>query len=251
MAKKKEWWQSIFPATRQLFDTIKPSVSNDETRYIINKLGLKPGMKFLDCPCGIGRISIPMTRKGIKVTGVDITIPYLQELSKKAQRKKLKIDLHEMDMRKINFKNQFDGAGNLGTSFGYFDKESDNMLVIKKAYQAIKPGGKYLVHVINRDWIITYFESHGWTQLRDFKIVEDRNFDYRNSTMHSRWYMLRDGKEVSYDIRLRMYSFHELAEMFKKAGFENIEGYGSVNDDPISQHSRMMFVFGTRPKRRK
>lgn len=248
MAKQKEWWHELFPAVRPLFDIIKPAVSNAETRYIIKKMGLKSGKTFLDCPCGIGRISIPLAKKGIKVTGVDITRPYLEELSKKVLRQNLEIDLHEADMRKIAFRDQFDAAGNLGTSFGYFEKESDNLLAIKKAYRALKPGGRFLVHVINRDWIITNYEAHGWTQLRDFKIVEKRNFDYRNSIMHSTWYMLRDGKEESYNVTLRMYCFHELAKMFELAGFENVEGYGSVKDDPISRNTRMMFVFGGKPK---
>jgi ubiquinone/menaquinone biosynthesis C-methylase UbiE len=214
-------------------------------------MGLKPGMKFLDCPCGIGRISLPLAKRGIKVTGVDITQSYLEELSEKAGRKGLKIDIHNMDMRRITFKNQFDAAGNLGTSFGFFKKQSDNLLVLKKAYQALKPGGRFLINVINRDWIIAEFQAHGWSQLRDSKIVQKRDFDYRNSTMNMTWYIIKDGKEESYDLALRMYSFHELAEMFKSAGFENIEGFGSVKNEPISLHTQMMFVFGSKSKRKK
>jgi 2-polyprenyl-3-methyl-5-hydroxy-6-metoxy-1,4-benzoquinol methylase len=251
MSKKKEWWQEIFPAIRPLFDTATPQRNNSEAKYIIKKMGLKPGMKFLDCPCGIGRISIPLGKKGIKVAGVDITRPYLEELRKKAQRLNLKIDLHEMDMREIKFKNKFDAAGNLWTSFGYFEKESDNLLVLKKAYQALKPGGKFLLNTINRDWIITSFQSRGWDEIGNLKIIQRREFDYRKSIMRSTWILIKDGEEEHYDVDFYMYSFHELVKMFESVGFENIEGYGSIKDDPIGRNTRMMYIFGTKPKRKR
>jgi ubiquinone/menaquinone biosynthesis C-methylase UbiE len=251
MAKKKEWWQEIFPTMRPLFDAIPRQKSNQEAAYIVKKMGLKPGMKFLDCPCGIGRISLPLAKRGIKVTGVDITPSYLEELSEKAGRKGLKIDLHEMDMRRINLKNQFDAAGNLGTSFGFFKKQSDNLLVLKKAYQALKPGGKFLLHLINRDWIMACFQERGWTEIGELKIVEKRNFDYRHSIMRSTWHFVRDGKEERYDLEFYMYSYHELVNMFESVGFENIEGYSSVKDEPISRDFMSMFVFGTKPKKKK
>jgi len=46
-----------------------------------------------------------------------------------------------------------------------------------------------------------------------------------------------------------MYSYHELIAMFKEVGFVDIEGYGSMKDEPISQERRMMFVTGIKPGR--
>jgi len=242
------WWTEFFDDFRPAFGIIDKKTTNAEVKYLIAKLKLKPGSTFLDCPCGIGRVSIPLCQKGINVTGVDITKSYLEELQNKVIRNKLSIKTMHSDMRKINFDSQFDAGGNLWTSFGFFKEESNNFLVLKKMYKALKPGGKFVLHVINRDWLIANYVPKGWFNIGDLKIVEDRSFDFRTSINHCIWYFIKGGQEKSFNVTIRAYSFHELVSMFEKVGFVDIEGYGSIKDEPISQQNRMMWVFGTKAK---
>jgi 2-polyprenyl-3-methyl-5-hydroxy-6-metoxy-1,4-benzoquinol methylase len=244
------WWDDFFPTFRPFFGLVSQKETNAQARYIIKKLDLNPGQRFLDCPCGIGRICFPLAKKGIRVTGVDITQSYLDELGKKAARRGLKVDIARADMRRINYDSEFDAAGNLWTSFGFFEKESDNRLVVKKMYQALKPGGKFMLHVINRDWIMANYQPRGWQEIAGVKSVEERYFDYRTSINHGTWHFIKDGEEKSYDVPIRMYSFHELIVMFKSVGFADIEGYGSLKDEPINRNRQMMFIIGTKPGRK-
>jgi len=248
MSKETKWWAEFFPAFRPLFGIKPQKTTNAEVRYLIRKLGLKPGSRFLDCPCGIGRISLPLAKAGVKVTGVDITAPYLEEMQKRARRRGLKITTHLKDMRRIDFRDRFHAAGNLWTSIGYFEKESDNLLVLKKMFRAIRPGGKFVLHTINRDWIAKHFSPSDWCEVDGVRILETRSFNLAASKSRSTWRFLKDGEEKVFDVSIRMYSFHEVIAMFKAAGFVDIEGYGSMNDDPISFDSRMMWVFGTKPR---
>lgn len=248
--KDAGWWDDFFPEFRPFFGLVSQKATNRHIRYLIDKLSLKPGKKFLDCPCGIGRIGLPLAKKGIRVTGVDITQSYLDEFGTKAKRRGLKVDLYRADMRRINFDSEFDAAGNLWTSFGFFDKESDNVLAIKKMYRALIPGGKFMLHVINRDWIMANYQTRGWQEAAGVKSIEERHFDYSTSINHGTWHIIKGGKEKSFYVPIRMYSFHELIAMFKSMGFINIEGYGSEKDDPISRERQMMYVIGTKPRRK-
>jgi ubiquinone/menaquinone biosynthesis C-methylase UbiE len=248
--KDSGWWDDFFPVFRPFFGLFSQKQTNAQVRYLIEKLNLKPGKKFLDCPCGIGRVALPLASKGIRVTGLDITQSYLDELSKKAKRRDLKIDLVHADMRRINFDSQFDAGGNLWTSFGYFEKESDNRLVLKKMYRALRPGGKFMLHVINRDWIMVNYQPRDWQEVAGVKLVEERRFDYRTSINHGIWHFIKDGRERTLKIAIRMYSFHELIAMFKSVGFADIEGYSTVKDEPISRDRGMMFIIGTKPRRK-
>ena len=253
--KDTGWWKDFYADFRPLFDIIPKKVSNAEARYIIKKLGLKPGKSFLDCPCGIGRIAIPMARKGIRVMGVDITPSFLDELAEKAKKLNLKVDIIRRDMRQIDFNSRFDAAGNVWTSFGYFEEDSDNMLVLQKMYCALKPGGKFILHVINRDWIMANYTPRDWHEFKDPKrpvtvrVLEKRHFDYSKSINYGTWHWISDGKEKTYKVSIRMYSYHELLRMFTAVGFTDIEGYGSIKDEPIARDKQMMFVIGTKPKR--
>ena len=249
MARQKtEWWREFFPYFQNLFDITVPGDAAKMTSYIIRKLGLKAGDSFLDCPCGNGRISIPLAKKGIKVSGVDITRSYLDKLSQGNKKLKLPVKIIEMDMRRINFDSQFDAAGNIWTSFGYFDKESDNQLVLNKLYKALKPGGKMLLHVLNRDWIIKHYTPYGLLELGDLKVVDKRRFDCKTSINISQWHFFKSGHEEVYESRIRMYSWHELYNMMQRAGFQDVQGYGSMNDDQIDFNSQNLFVIGTKKR---
>ena len=109
-------------------------------------------------------------------------------------------------------------------------------------------GGRFLLHIINRDWVILNFQSSDWCDAGSLRILEQRGFDYATSTSTDKWTLIRDGKETVHHTAIRMYSYHELIDMFKRVGFTDIEGYGSEKLEPISRDSRMMFVIGTRPK---
>ncbi len=177
----ENWWNDFFAEFRPFFSKISPKVTNAEVKFYIQKLNLKSGQTFLDCPIGIGRIAIPLAKKGIKITGVDIMPSYLGELSEKAAKAKLPIKLFHLDMRKIDFENEFDVVGNLWTSFGYFEKESDNILVLKKLYKALKPGGKFVIQIINRDWIMKNFALNIWEESSGMKILKKVEFLYDKS----------------------------------------------------------------------
>lgn len=249
--KDKDWWEKFFDDFRPVFDNVPAKDTNAVVRFVIDKLNLKSGNHVLDCPCGIGRTTLAMARKGLKMTGVDFYRGYIDELDKKAAKKNLKIKTECSDMRRINFENKFHALVNLWTSFGYFERESDNLLVLKKFYKALKPGGKLLIQAINRDYVVADFRSSEWMRIKPGFVLITNKFDFRNSTIYGTWNFVKDGIESPRPMRIRAYSFHELVSMFEKTGFVDIEGYGSVKGEEISTKNRSNFVIGTKPKRKR
>ncbi|MBD3169340.1 MAG: methyltransferase domain-containing protein [candidate division Zixibacteria bacterium] len=249
MKNQSEWWHEFFPSFRPVFERIPAKATNAIVRHLIKKLNLEPGMKFLDCPCGIGRIALPLARKGINITGVDFMQSYLEELERRAKNRKLKIRTVKADMRRINYQNEFHAAANIWTSFGYFDKESDNMLVLKKMYKALKPGGRFLMLLLNRDYVVSNFMAKDWFTAGNTRVFTETEFDYRTSKMKGRWHFVEDGIEKKHEMTIRLYSYHELAIMMERAGFIDIEGYGSIKDEPINKDSNGMLILGVKPRR--
>lgn len=248
MRQSENWWYEFFDTFRPVFGVVDAKTTRAEARYLIRKLKLGPRKSFLDLACGIGRLSIPVARSGTKVTGVDIMSSFLEELDRKDKRGKLKIETIQSDMRRINFRNRFDSAANMWTSFGYFEKESDNQLVLRKVYRSLKPGGRFLLHTINRDWIIKNFAPTAWFRVGATRVLEERSFDFSTSISRSVWTFIRDGEEKSHQVAIRMYSFHELIAMLEKAGFREVQGFGSTKDEPVSSQSRMMYILGRKLK---
>jgi SAM-dependent methyltransferase len=150
-------------------------------------------------------------------------------------------------MRRIPFRGRFDAAGNLWTSFGYFPSPADDLKVLKRMHGALRPGGKFVLHVINRDWIMANFQARDWFVTGGMRVLEERRFDYVESKIHSNWTFIRDGRTSTHRSSIRMYSYHELAAMMEESGFVDVAGYGSMKDEPISRETMMMFIFGTKP----
>ena len=107
------------------------------------------------------------------------------------------------------------------------------------------------MQLVNRDWVIAHYSSRDWEEIGGVISIESRSFDYATSINRGRLRLLRDGQLYTHQINLRMYSFHELIAMFKKVGFVDVIGFGGLKDEPITRNTRDMWLFATKPKRRR
>jgi len=249
-SKTVPWWRELFKGGfyRVILNSIPPKQTLAEVKFIAKALELKKGDSLLDVCCGIGRHLIPIAKRGIKTTGVDLSPEYLQEAARKAEKARVNLNLICEDIRKIKFRNRFSGVINMWASIGFFDREIDNFKVIKAAYQALKPGGRFLLHTANRDQIIRNFIRRDWWNVGDCKILDEREFDLAAGRMNSTRTFIWQGKEVQKKISLRIYCFHELREYFRKAGFEEIAVYGGRDFSPLTFDSPMLFIVGKKPR---
>lgn len=57
-------------------------------------------------------------------------------------------------MRKIPFKNEFEAVISMDNSFGYFEKEKENLKVLKEVFKTLKRGGLFLLDLLNKKRVI-------------------------------------------------------------------------------------------------
>ncbi len=217
----------------------------EEVDNIERLLRLKKGDRILDLCCGIGRHAIELARRGYNVTGVDVSPAMLEYAKKCMQKEKVNCRFILCDMREIDFKNEFDACINMFTAFGYFDDE-ENKLVLENVYRALVPGGKFLMELVNRDWIIRNYREHDWECWDDTIILEERNFDPATSINYSRVIFIKNGKKHHREIKLRVYSYHELKKLLREVGFKNIEGYDRWSENKITIDTSRMVIFANK-----
>src|SRR5699024_6244014 len=95
--------------------------------------------------CGRGRHAKYLYRQGFDVTGVDLSeesIAYAKEY----ERDRLHFTVHNMLKP---YPDQFDAVFNLFTSFGYFEKEEDNLKTIQAIKESLKPEGYGVIDFLN------------------------------------------------------------------------------------------------------
>ena len=130
-----EIWQKAIP----------PEITNQEVDFLLSELNSKQGDHILDIPCGYGRHSIELARRGLLVTGIDISETFIQSLKNTIDNEGLKIQAIQADLLKIDLKEKFQGAICLGNSFGYFKFEHMKIFV-KTVSASLEPGARFIIN---------------------------------------------------------------------------------------------------------
>jgi len=248
MAKKQsrqpDWHEALFDQAYYEFAFQKrdPERTLSEVDFIEDVLGLKGGGHILDLCCGPGRHSLELARRGYDVTGLDRTSLYLKKAREQAKREKLKARFRKGDMRRIPFRKEFDAVINIFTSFGYFKKESDNQKVLEGAARTLKPGGLFLIDVINRDFLVKNRLRQGWDEANGWLQLSSTQIDWERSRSLSRWILIKGKRREEIDLSLRIYSPHEMIAMLKSAGLRMKQMFGGFDMSPVSPDANRLIV---------
>src|SRR4029079_1480712 len=92
-----------------------------EVDFVERRLGLMPAARVLDVPCGSGRHSIELARRGHRVTGVDISAEAIAHARGAAAEAGVEVDLVRDEMRALPRTGAVDAALCMGNSVGYLD----------------------------------------------------------------------------------------------------------------------------------
>jgi len=232
----RHWTEELFKDNPKLFLSILRELNpqaRTEVRDILKLLetqGHKPE-RILDLNCGIGRHSMEMGKRGIKVLGTDLSPAYIEIARKRARRRKVedKVSFQVVDMRQIQTalakEEPFDGILCLWTSFGFYDDDTNDD-VLRQCLKLVKPGGFFALDIVNRDWVLLNFSERSFEWIKDRLILYERQFDAQTSRHKEKRTFMRQVDENTlvldgtFQMDLRVWSLHELMLLFKRAGWK-------------------------------
>jgi SAM-dependent methyltransferase len=217
--------------------------------FVDHSLGVTEGAVVLDLACGMGQHSVELAARGYSVVGYDLSVYQLAVAGEAAQERGLKINFLQGDMREMAFQEMFDGIFCWNTSFGYFEEEK-NVDVAERIFHALRPGGMFLIDVINRDHVMQNQPSQVWFQGDSCVCMDDMSVDYITSRLRvKRSVIMDDGrtKECYYSIRL--YTLHELGKLLHEVGFRVIEasGHPTMPGVYLGPNSPRVIILAQRP----
>ena len=243
------WWEVLFDD--DYLRTVRPPSSEQIARqcdFIERRLRLKPGATLLDVGCGLGLQVVELCTRGYLGVGLDLSLAMLSRASEEAQGRGMRINFLHSDMRDMNFDGAFDALICLGTSFGYFDDDT-NRKVIERFLRALKPGGQLLLDVVNRDHVIRAQPNLVWFEGDGCVCMEESEFNFFTSRLHvKRTVILDGGKQTETEYALRLYSLHELGQLLQNAGFRvtEVSGRDALTGVFFGQESPQMIIVAER-----
>jgi len=226
----------------------QPERTEAETRFIAASLALPEGGEVLDLACGFGRHAIGMAKLGFRVTGVDFNPRYLEIAAADAAAAGVSVSWQPGDMRALGFERAYDGVYSYFTSFGYFD-DDDNERVLAGIARALRPGGRVLLEMMNRDWLLTHPQQRTWTQRDDGALLmEESTLELVPSRVVSRQILIdpQGGPQVTKQFFLRTYTCAELTALLRRHGVHVLEVTGGASGEPYGTESRRLAIVAER-----
>jgi SAM-dependent methyltransferase len=229
-SRAKPWFVDLFDEDYlRTLPFLTPQATQAEAEFVIDAMGLTPGAQVLDVGCGYGRHAMELAARGFHVVGLDISTPLLIRGGEEAHRRGLQINFVRGDMRELDFEAQFDGAYCLFSTFGYFDDEM-NKKAIANIARALKPGGRVLLEILNRDYLITDLPTRVWWEGDGCVVLEEVELNYFSSRIQvNRSVVFDDGRQLEQEISVRAYSLHEVGKLMHAAGFRVLEVSGGYH----------------------
>jgi SAM-dependent methyltransferase len=228
--RSKPWFEEVFDEDYlRTLPFMRADQTLREVEFISDALRVGPGAEILDIACGYGRHAIELVQRGYNVTGLDLSLPLLIRAADEAQRRALAVNFVHADMREMAFEKQFDGAYSMLTSFGYFDEDT-NLRVAERIGRALKPGARFLLDVVNRDYVVSDLPVRVWWEGTGCVVLEEVDFNFHTSRIVThRSIVFEDGRQLEQEISVRAYSLHEIGRLLRQAGFRVMDVSGALN----------------------
>ena len=233
----EEFWKEF---KNLLFAEEKLESSKDEIEKIIGLADLEQGSKILDMPCGVGRHSVELQKKGFEVVGVDKTSEYIEDA--RDEDDSGEIEFIRRDMKDFRRENSFDVILNWWNSFGYFEDRKDDRQMLENIHRSLKKDGMLVMDLWSKELAaMNNFSSH-WTEVKGIYNLEKGRPKDNWKKVQRTWIKVEKGKTVKYTWEQRLYSASELEKLLKKVGFSEVNFYGNVEGDEFNEDADRLVV---------
>ena len=232
----QDWWHGLFNAV--YLQTDGDVVENDantrhEVDVLVHSLGLEPNDRILDLCCGQGRHTLELARRGFKhLNGLDRSRYLIRLARRRAKTDGFDIRFREGDARKIApSSGPFDCIIMMGNSFGYFDREEDDLAVLSAVKRVLRSRGKFAIDLTDGDWMRQHFEPRSWEWIdQNHFVCRERSLASDGDRLISREVVVHAEKGVIADqfYAERLYSRARIQDLLDRAGFADVRIHEEV-----------------------
>lgn len=245
------WWMNFFDEAYGEYGlgTRDADMIDGIVDFLIDTLHLSPGDTLFDQCCGVGRLALPLARRGIRIIGCDLTAGYTARAQSLADAEGLPATFHHADAYDFITPEPCDAAINWFTSFGYSRDDDQNQQMLQRASDSLRPGGRLGLDYMNVPRVLADFQpaivDRPQTPSGQWLVTQETTCNPAAGMFESTWTTISpDGDMRTRDLETRLYLPHVLGMMFTAAGFSDITYFGNQLGEPLDLRSRRCIVVG-------
>ena len=174
----KDWFGEEY---LELYSHRDESEAEEHVDFVERYLAEPRPRAVLDLACGAGRHTAALRRRGYRTLGLDLSLTLL------ARMRSCGLPRVAGDMRRLPLAEaSFDWVLNFFTSFGYFERERENFLVLEEIARVLTAGGRFLIDLMNPGPVIANLKPRGVESLEDGEAEVERWYDPASQRINKR-----------------------------------------------------------------
>jgi SAM-dependent methyltransferase len=250
------------PIVAQLYDHVVPYRERPDIDFFIEE-AVESGGPVLEIGCGTGRVLLPTARKGISITGLDVS-PYMldicrQQLENEPSEVQERIKLVEGDMRDFHLGESFALVTSPFRPFQHLLSVEDQLKCLECVRRHLVPGGIFILDIFNPSLTSLTADNLGeeigdepifttpdGVQVRRVHCVTARDFHNQINDVELIYYLTYpDGRDerIVHAFQMRYLFRFEAEHLLARAGFEVLDLYADFNRVPHGQTAKSELLF--------
>jgi SAM-dependent methyltransferase len=238
--KTKDWITDWFNTS--YYHTLYKERNDDEAQLFMKNitsfLNLPKTTHILDLPCGKGRHSVFLNSLGYKVTGGDLAENSIIS-AKEFENDTLSFKVHDM---RAPFNNKYDAIFNLFTSFGYFEDDKEDIIILENIKNGLNKDGCFVFDFLNAENVKLNLVE------KETKIVDEITFhikrEIKNGFILKHISFFADGENHSYTEQVKYLDLDKMTTFFEEVGFTitNVFGNYDLNTYEAKTSDRLIII---------
>jgi SAM-dependent methyltransferase len=263
MTIPSNWYENFFQgvALDLWRKALPPEHTKAEADFLVQALQCNARSHLLDVPCGNGRLSFELARRGYRVTGVDIAEEFIEEARRSAMLLSKdqppataggsdlppRLEFILGDMRNVEGSSVYDGAYCFGNSFGFL-AYADMEKFLGGVARALKPGARFIIETgMAAESAIPKFAELASHQIEDILLTIKEQYLATEGCIDTEYVFERTGVSESRLAKHWIYTAAEIGRMLERAGFAVLNLYGSLKCEPFVLGSDELLVVAQHP----
>jgi SAM-dependent methyltransferase len=218
-----------------------------EVDGLVKLLKLAPYAPLLNLGSGSGEHAVELARRGFNVTALDVSDELQADTRRSAEALGIPVKWIRRELQRIPFRGTFDAVVTFDSGFGCSPSVEKDREILHAVYRALRPGGQVLLDVVNRERVVRDFVARRWSESDGVRVLEEQEWDLLANELKARWiFLFPDRRELTRDSRIRVHPAHEIATMFRDAGFSPVTAYGDISGQSYTLTSPRLILVGKR-----
>lgn len=238
------WYETFFSGLNcEMWEkAVTPEWTTQEVDFLISELNVLPGAALLDIPCGHGRHTIELAKRGFNLTGLDLSTEFLQTLTRQIATEQATVRVIHGDILTTKIDGTFDGAYCLGNSFGYVDYDGMNTFVEKVA-AVLTSGARFVINSgLVAESILPDFPKTGHYPLDGIAMDIRNKYVVGESCMATELTYTKAGQTEVHHFKHYVYTLSEIKRLLAIYGLQTVAVYNSTEKLPYQLGDKQIYL---------